>query len=180
MKPDLELESWREQWQTATEIPADLRRKVERGSRNMRLMVAMELLVTVAIGGGSALLAVRDPRVSRWVLAGAVWVFLLAAWTFALVNRRGNWRAEALSTADFVDLSIRRAQGKLASSRFGVVLYFAEMAFCLTWLYWDPAQRQALPAIIFAVVTPAFLVGLARYRRAVRRELAELMELRGR
>ncbi len=31
MKPDLELAAWREQWQADTEVPADLRRKVERG-----------------------------------------------------------------------------------------------------------------------------------------------------
>ena len=32
--PDLELESWREQWQADAEVPADLRRKVARATRN--------------------------------------------------------------------------------------------------------------------------------------------------
>lgn len=107
----------------------------------------------------------------------AVWVFLAAAWTFAIVSRRGAWSPAALTTAEFVDLSIRRCRGKLAAVRFGIGLYFAEMAFCLTWLYRDPARRVPAPAIIFGVVTPAFLFGVARFRRKTRAELAGLLEL---
>ena len=33
MNPDLELEAWREQWQADAAVPADLLRKVERGTR---------------------------------------------------------------------------------------------------------------------------------------------------
>jgi hypothetical protein len=51
------------------------------------------------------------------------------------------------------------------------------MAFCLTWIYWDPAQRRPLAAIIFGVATPVFLMGLARYRRNTRAELERLLEL---
>jgi len=53
VKPDLELDVWRAQWQADTEVPADLRRKVERGSRNLRLLLALEVLITVVLGGGS-------------------------------------------------------------------------------------------------------------------------------
>ena len=81
------------------------------------------------------------------------------------------------TTAEFVNLSIRRCRGRLAASRFGVWLYFAEVAFCLTWLYRDPARRVPAPAVIFGVVTPLFLIGLARYRRKTREELAGLEEL---
>jgi hypothetical protein len=177
MKPDLELEAWRAQWQADTVVPADLRRKVERGTRNMRMMVAAEVLVTVTIGGGSALWAAGDPRTEMLVLAGAVWAFLAAAWTFAVISRRGAWSPAALTTADFVDLSVRRCRTRLAAARFGAWLYFAEMAFCLAWLYRDPARRVPLPAIIFGAATPVFLAGLARYRRKTRAELAGLLEL---
>ena len=177
MKPDLELEAWREQWQADTEVPADLRRKVERGSRYLRLVVALEVLVTVVLGGGATVLAVMDPRAEMVILAAAVWVFLGAAWAFATMNRRGSWSPATVSTAEFVDLSIRRCRNNLASAGFGAGLYFAEMAFCLTWLYWDPARRGPLPAMIFAVATPVFLVGLVRYRRRKRAELERLLEL---
>lgn len=177
MTPDLELEAWREQWQADAEVPADLRRKVARGTRYMRLMLTLEVLVTVTIGGGSSVWAALEPRAEMLVLAGAVWLFLGAAWSIAVVSRRGTWSPAALTTAEFVDLSIRRCRGKLAASRFGVWLYFAEMAFCLTWLYRDPARRVPAPAVIFGVVTPVFLIGLAHFRHKTRAELAGLLEL---
>jgi hypothetical protein len=175
--PDLELESWRAQWQADAEVPADLRRKVGRDTRHMRILLALEVLVTVTIGGGSIVWAALEPRAEMFVLAAAVWMFLAAAWTFAIVTRRGAWSPAAVTTADFIELSIRRCRGKLAAMRFGVGLYFAEMVFCLTWLYRDPARRVPAPAIIFAVVTPVFLLALARSRRNTQRELARLQEL---
>lgn len=177
MKPDPELEVWREQWQADTEVPADLRRKVERGSRNLRLLVVLEALITVLMGGGSTLLATMDRHTEMVVLSAAVWLFLGAAWTFAIRNRRGTWSPVAISTTEFLDLSIRRCRRSLASSTFGAGLYFVEMVFCLTWLYWDPARRVALPAIIFSGATPIFVVGLVRYRRKTRAELERLLEL---
>jgi len=177
MMPDLELKEWCEQWQAEARVPADLRRKVARGTLYMRLMLASEVLVTLTIGGGSILWAVQEPRAEMLVLAGAVWIFLAAAWSAAIVSRRGTWSPVALTTAEYVALSIRRCRGKLAASRFGVWLYFAEMVFCLSWLYRVPARRVPGPAIIFAVVTPVFLIGLARYRRKTRAELAGLEEL---
>jgi len=177
VKPDLELEAWRAQWQADAEVPADLRRKVARDTRYMRVMLAMEVLVTVTMGGGSTVWAALDPRAEMWVLTGMVWVFLGAAWTVAIVSRRGAWSPAAVTTAEFVDLSIRRCRGRLAALRFGVWLYFAEMVFCLAWLYRDPARRVPLPAIVFAVVTPIFLLGVGRYRHKTRLELAGLLEL---
>ena len=176
MKPDLEWEAWRAEWRADTEVPADLRRKVERGSRNLRLLLALEVLITVVLGGGSTLLAAKDPHTEMVVLSAAVWLFLGAAWTFAIISRRAAWSPAAVSTTEFLTLSIRRCQMRLASSAFGAALYFVEMAFCLTWLYWDPARREPLPAVIFTVATPIFLVGLVRYRRKTRAELQKLLE----
>jgi hypothetical protein len=179
VKPDLELEAWRRQWQADSDVPADLRRKVARGTRNMRLTLASEVLVTVIMGGGSTLRAVWEPRAEMWVLAGMIWVFLAAAWSFAIVTRRGAWSPEAPTTAEFVDLSIRRCRGKLAAARFGVWLYFAEVIFSLAWLYRVPARRVPAPAIIYVLVTPVVLLGVARYRRRALAELASLRELIG-
>jgi len=175
--PDLELESWRAQWQADAEVPADLRRKVARDTRSMRLALAMEVLVTVTIGGGWTVRAILEPRTEMFVLAVAVWIFLAAAWTISAVTRHGAWSPAAVTTADFIDLSIRRCRGKLAAARFVLVLYFALVAFCLTWLYRDPARRVPGPAIVYGVITPVLLIGLARFRRSTRRELARLQEL---
>jgi hypothetical protein len=179
MIPDVELEGWRKQWQADAEVPADLRRRVERGTRYMRLMLASEVLITVVIGGGYTLAAALQPRTENLVLAAATWVFLIAAWSIAILTRRGTWSSAAVTTAAFIDLSIRRCRGKLAAARFGIALYFAQMAFCMAWLYRDPARRTPVPAVIFGVVTPAFLFGMAQFRRKTRAELARLQELIG-
>ena len=179
MNPDLELENWRAQWQADAEVPAALRRRVAAGTRHMRLMLAAELLVTVTIGGGSIVWATARPDTEMVVLAIAVWIFLGIAWAFALATRRGTWSPAAVTTSDFIDLSIRRCRATLGAMRFGIWLYFGEMVFCMVWLYRDPARRTPAPAMIFALVTPLFLVGLARYRRKVRAELARLKELAG-
>jgi hypothetical protein len=177
VKPDRELEAWRAEWQADAEVPADLRRKAARDTRFMRWMLAAEVLVTVTMGGGYTFAAVREPRLEMWILAGAVWIFLAAAWTFSLIARRGNWAPAAVTTAEFADLSIRRCRGKLMAMRCGVWLYFVQMAFCLVWLYRDPARRVPAPAIVFAVATPAFSIGVRWYRRRLREELAELSKL---
>jgi Flp pilus assembly protein TadB len=177
VKPDLELDDWREQWQADTEVPADLRRKVERGSRNMRLLLAAEVLTTVLVGGGATLWAAMDPRTEMVVLSVAVWLFFGAAWMFTMMNRRGMWSPAAVSTSEFLDLSVRRCRMRLLSSGFGAGLYVAEMVFCLIWLYWDPARREPLPAVIFGVATPVFVVWLVRDRRKTRAELERLLEL---
>ena len=142
-------------------------------------MLAAEVLVTVTIGGGYTLWALLAPSAEMAVLAATVWVFLAAAWTFAVWNRRGTWAPASRTTAEFVRLSIERCERKLAATRFGIGLYFTEMAFCLGFLYRVPARRVIGPALIFAVLTPVFLWGLARYRRKTRAELAALRELAG-
>jgi hypothetical protein len=178
MKLDREWEALREQWQADTEVPANLRRKVYRGSRNMRLLLGLEVLITVVLGGGSTLWATLDRRAEMVVLSVAVWLFLGVAWTFGMMNRRGTWSPAAVSTAEFLELSIRRCQRRLASLWFGAGLYVVEMTFCLIWLYRDPARREPLPAIVFALATPLFVVGMVWYRRRTRAELQSLLELK--
>lgn len=114
----------------------------------------------------------------RRALLGLPAMRLLSLGT-AILARAARGRRRRRPLPSFVDLSIRRCRGKLAAARFGVRLYFVEVVFCLTWLYRDPACRVPGPAIVFAVVTPIFLIGQARYRRKTLAELARLLELDG-
>ena len=58
MKMDLELDQWREQWQSSAETPplSGLSKRVTRQSRLMRIALAGDMLVTIVIGGGVSLL----------------------------------------------------------------------------------------------------------------------------
>ena len=176
MNMDTELEGWRREWQTEAGVSPGLRRRVERHTRFMRLMLLSELLVTAVIGGGVAVLAVRSPRPDMLVLALGTWTFIAAAWIFALVTRRGLWSPSALTTAAFIDLSIRRCRAALAASIFGTVLYFCEIAFCLAWIY----RRAGLDAGFVAFIGGVSVVFIALvfwYRRRKRAELAYLLGL---
>jgi hypothetical protein len=79
MNLDTELEAWRSEWQSEAAVPANLRQRVERQSRWMRLMIAGDVMVTVVIGGGTIGLAWRAPQADMVLLAAATWLFIVVA-----------------------------------------------------------------------------------------------------
>lgn len=180
MNVDVELEQWREQWQAGAAIPLDLRAKVERQSRWMRIGLAADLLVTLVIGGSTLAWAVRSPQPDILLLAAATWVFLAAAWAFTLSVHRDNWRPAAEDTTTFLELSVRRCRGRLAAVWFGAGLYICEIAFCLGWLtYREPGHHlNLLSNKLIWLVTVAFFVALFWYRRRKLRELENLEQMR--
>jgi len=187
MNIDAELESWREQWQSKAAVPVDLRRRVERQTLWMKLALVGDLLVTVVIGGGVLWLAAQSQETDMFVLAGMTWVFIAAAWAFALWVNHRNWSPSELDTAAFVDLSIRRCRGRLAAVRFGVVLFVTEIVFCLAWIYQHDPQghRALLPWLLFGSIeidiawffTAVFTGFVLWYRRKKRAELEYLLGL---
>lgn len=189
MNIDTELDVWRQQWQSGTSIPLDLRTKVERQSRLMKVALMADILVTIVMGGGTTMWALGSPQPDIVLLACATWLFLAAAWTFTLTVSRGAWSPSALDTAAFVDLSIRRSRGRLAAVRFGAGLFLCEIAFGLGWVYHHtPEPRTPFPMwLLFSSVpidmvwllTLAFFGSLVWYRRRKRAELAYLLHLRG-
>jgi hypothetical protein len=185
MSPDTELETWRRDWQAEAAVPADLRRRVERQSRWMKAGVAGDILVTVVIGGGVMALAARSPRSDMLVLAAATWSFIAAAWGFRLAFTRGLWAPAAMDTAAFVDLTVRRCRTQLKATVFGAGLLVCELAFCLGWIYRHSAPRPPLFGWLFGtwfnglvwLLTLAFFICLAWYRRKKRAELDWLLDL---
>lgn len=186
-QPDIQMNAWRLQWQAQEAVPVDLRKKVERQSRYMRAMLIGDIVVTVVIGGGSIGWAVMSPRLPVLILAVAVWLFLTAAWSFALANRKGAWHPSAETTAAFLDPSLRRCRGKLRTSAFGVVLYLCEVLFGLAWVYHELAQQRPLqistfltsmPVAIVWACTAVFFGLVVWYSRKARAELVYLLNVR--
>lgn len=176
MTADQELMAWRAQWKepnAAVELP-DLAARVKRQSRNLRLMLACEVLVTVVIGGGSLVMAVREGSAEMAVLAAATWAFIAGAWGFGLWNRRGTWAPAALTTIAFLEISIKRCRGAIRATAFGMWLYVVEMAFCLGWIWHHHGSWRILWSTMMLglwVATAVFFVWAARYRRRQRAEL---------
>jgi hypothetical protein len=186
MNLDAELDVWREQWQSDTPVPGGLRRKVERQSRFMKLMLLADILVTVVIGGGTVAWAVLSPMPGLWLLAGATWLFITVAWAFSFRINRGTWSPAAMNTAAFLDLSIRRCRGRLAALRFGAALYVCEVVFCLGWVYQHGDVSQPLlkwlwfgtwPIDIVWGCTAVFYGLVFWYRRKKKAELAYFVSL---
>jgi hypothetical protein len=185
MSMDTELETWRRDWQLETAIPADLRRRVERQSRWLKIGIAGDILVTAVIGGGVMALAARSQQRDMPLLVAATWSFIAIAWVFRLTITRGLWSPAAIDTAAFVDLSVGRCRAHLRATLFGAGLYVCEMAFCLGWLYRHSAPRRPRLAWLFGtpfngfvwLFSLALFGSLAWYRRKKRAELAWLATL---
>jgi len=193
MKLDAELEGWRQQWQAdpATIVPGDLRardlrEKVERQSRFMRLLVVADCCVTVGIGGGAIAWAVLAPGTETVLLAAATWIFVAVAWVFGLSNRRGTWHPEGSTTSAFLELSVRRARRRLSAAKFGAGLYVVEIVFCLAWIFHYHSLRSPLALGTFLTSVPVIAVELCTivlagvlvwYCRRRRDELAYLLSL---
>jgi hypothetical protein len=181
MNVDAELEVWRGQWQSDTAVPLDLRRKVERQSRWMRISLILPILVTIAIGGWTAGWAVREPQPHVILLAIWTWILIVAAWTFTLRVNRGTWSPSAHDTAVFIDLSVRRCRATLAAVPFTSLFFVVQIIFVLGWVYrFSPAHSTplvrwlffgSLPIDIVWLCTAAFFGFLIWHRR---RKLAEL------
>jgi hypothetical protein len=179
-----ELEVWSREWRAVAAVPSDLRARVDRGTRRLRVMRVVDLVVTVTIGGwttGWAMLE-RSPDVIG--LAVMTWAFLALAWTFALINRAGLWSPEAVTVSAFLELSILRVRRSLMAAAFGSVLYIVELAFCLGWIYVRLGARRGAgpsafltswPVMIVWACTAGFYVGLGWYVWRRRAELKSLM-----
>ena len=184
-EPDLELEGWQREWRAQEAPPFDLAKKVEAGTRSMRLGIVGEVIVTIVMGGGTLGWAIISRRPDVIVLAIAVWIFVAAAWVASTLLRRGAWQPMTATTAAFVEVSILRCERSLQAISIQAVLYVVILAFDLVWLYNYRAEsnvREFLmrPAVVvvLTVVTPALAAAAVWYRRRLRRELKNLAKLR--
>jgi hypothetical protein len=184
-EPDLELQTWRHQWQSQETIPADLAKKVEAGTRSMRRGLMGEILVTLVMGGGSLAWALSSPKPEVTVFAIAVWILITVAWVFSLLLRRGAWQPVTTTTAAFLEVSILRCERSLQAVTIQAVLYVVILTFDLVWLYYYRNEtsvraflsRPIVLAFLF-FITPTAAAGAAWYRHRVRRELRNLIALR--
>ena len=189
MTTDVELESWRRQWQSRSVAAVDaeaaerLRRRVLRETRWLKLSLIVPILVTLGIGGTVILRALRTGQALEVVLAIETWGFIVAVWAGALWTARGTWRPLGDTTAAFVDVSIRRRVANLRGATLGACFYVFQLLFIVVTL------AAASPAGIMPILTSTYFVligwiglpcGLAAvywFRRRQRADLERLREL---
>jgi hypothetical protein len=190
MEPDLELKTWRRQWQTDAVIPPDLRQRVERETRDLRRQLYGSIAVTVIMGGGAAGWALVSQRPTVVVLAIGVWFFIAVAWVISIGLTRDILSPSADTTTAFVDLSIRRCRRRLHGLVAQALLYVAIAAFDLVWIYhYQVETRPTRPMdpltfltsgpmlVAWAALAVPVAVGVW-YRGRLRNELQNLLLLR--
>lgn len=185
MEPDTELERWQGEWRAQDMIPTSLARRVERETRRMRWGVAAEIMVTVAMGGGTLGWAILSRRPDVAILAAGVWIIIAVAWTISMLLRRGAWQPAAATTAAFMEISILRCERGLRAIAAQALLFVPILGFDLVWLYfyrdetdvWTFLTRPAVLLIAW-VGTAVAAAWAVWYRRRLRCELENLLRLR--
>lgn len=190
MTTDVELESWRRQWQSRANAGVDagaaerLRLRVLRETRSLKVNLIWPILVTLVVSSWITSRALRTGQTLDVVLAIEGWIFIVVIWTGCLWITRGTWRPLADTTAAFVDVSIRRREANLRGLTFGACLYVGQLAFVVI------ALGAASPSGIVPVLTssymivvgwigvPCGLVALHWFRRRQRADLERLRELK--
>ncbi|HYN10033.1 MAG TPA: hypothetical protein VES67_21795 [Vicinamibacterales bacterium] len=186
MQPDLELETWRRQWQARETVPPDLTRRVERELRHARRAQLLAIGVTIGFGVAVPVRASLTGRPDDVVLAIGVWVFIVLAWVVSWRIMRGDSKPAAATTTAFLDFSILSCRRHLTEVGAAAMLYAVFLTFIM-WLQYREfaAQTGAGPwafvtrthSLVVWAVTAA-LGGFAWWRRQLlRRELRNLMSI---
>lgn len=141
-------ELWRAQ-PAETPVPAEVRRRVKRQERYLRLGAAAEWLVAVGLCTYAIVIAARD-----WAPADIFWalvVLVLVGWalSFSLTNRRDLYCPPEESTRAYIDLALLRIARKRSAVRFAWLLYAIELAIFLSW------ELLALWGWLEPILTPA-------------------------
>lgn len=185
MNTDLELDSWRRQWQRQpVRDAAELKESVLRETRRAKVGLLAPVAVTVLIGGWTLLQAWRFPVPSAISLAIGVWSCIAFAWAGSLWLARGTWRPRAQTTAEFLALAIRRCESGLRAVPFSIALYTLELAVMFLWALRagtaTPMELLRSPSFIVLgwLGGPIFVAAAAWYARHKRAELNRLLELR--
>lgn len=185
MDADVELQSWRTQWEASAALVPDLKARVEHETRVMRWILASEVLVTVGIGGSTLGWAVLSRRTDAVVLTIGTWIFIAIAWVVSFLLRRDAWAPASMSTIAFLDLSIIRCRRRHEAVAAQALLYVALLAFDLVWIYFARSDRPGVIefltggtiAWLWPLTAVLAVLGL-RKRRRLARELESLSRLR--
>ena len=183
---------WSKDWQSQSDIPVDLVRRVERETVRMRALRIAETATTALIGGGVIVGAVVHPGLAPvywWALAAGTWLAIGAAWAISLRSTRGAWEAGAATTAAYVSLQIRRLRQQRQRTGLGMALGASVSAIVLILVQQGLQHALASRGVRVAAgdftvfwIAGAFVnvvvifVQFAR-RRQLQRELTRMIEI---
>jgi hypothetical protein len=144
---DRELDTWREQWSSVAEPPAEFQRKVqERIKHQERRFVLGNLLTTIAFLG-LLIFAVFMRHQSSWM--GTDWttgicVLVFVSTAYRVWVLRGTWRPQTQSTRAFVELWHKRAAARIRLLQVSIYVSLGWIIFCaaLTAANWATIGQE--------------------------------------
>ena len=189
MSNDREFDTWREQWSSAAEPPADFRRKVQERIRRQERRFVLGNILTAILFFGMLIFAWFMRHQSTWMGPGwatGVWVLVLVAGGCRVWVLRRTWRPQTQSTRAFAELWHKRAVACIRLLRISIYLSLGWIIFCavLTAANWrtigqdvgaHPKEWVALLVVCVLMQYPVIWYGVAWLRR---RKLAELNEVK--
>jgi hypothetical protein len=186
MEPDVELDTWRRDWQAGSIAPVNLTQRVDRETQSMWRFVVAKIAVTAVFGGGSIAWAALSHRRGALGLVVAIWAFIAIAWTISWLLQRGAWGSVMATTTAFLELSIVRCRRRREAIVAQCVLYLLILSFDLVWIYFQGAQQSPLDVATFLttgsvvwawMITAALAVMALRQRERLGQELKYLIRL---
>src|ERR1700691_3230512 len=133
MTNDRELDTWREQWNSVAEPPAEFQRKVqERIKRQGRRFVLGNILTVITFLGMLVFAFFMRCR-SSWMGPGwatGICVLVLVAAGFRINSFRGTWRPQSQSTRAFVELWHKRVAARIRLLQISIYVSVGWVIFC--------------------------------------------------
>ena len=189
MTNDREFDTWREQWSSVAEPPAEFQRKVQQRIKRQERRFVLGNLLTVIAFLGILIFAVFMRHQSTWMGTGwatGICVLVFVATGCRVWILRRTWRPQTQSTRAFVELWHKRVTARIRLLRISIYLSLGWIIFCavLTAANWATigqdvkAHPKAWVVVLVACVLmqyPVIWYGAAWLRR---RKLAELNEVK--
>ena len=183
MKPETTWQAvgvtWRTDEHRVLPLSDRIAQRVHRQSRRLRMILAGEIVLTIAMLIMSFTIVARGNGAGTLRVGAVVLLYTAAVWAFALWNRRGVWRPYAETTAEFVQLLRVRAERRIRSARFTqvvmgltVILFGREVA--TTWRAGFASTLERGVWMLFGLYSVGIVAWSIWYERKARREVREL------
>jgi hypothetical protein len=183
--PEHDFDQLTADWQ-AIDAPGPARDAIHRYVRSrtqaLKIWVFGELLVAAVAIGALVELAITTSSSSDRLAALSLAVVAAVAAGASWVNWRGVLHATDRSTAEFIDLSVRRQRRMRRAHITGWVLLLVEVAVLTTWILQrtnlGDSQSTVLAWGLLVALTTLAVVFLLGFRRWLVRDERRLAELR--
>ena len=168
MTVDIEIETWRREWQSQTEPLPKLKRKIQR--QNLRTIAGVVLMCACLAVSTTEALRTRSSFMAG--LAAGLWFAGLVLGSYAWWVQRGAWKPAAQTTQGYLELSYKRAVAKARTLRFSFYFLLAAIVVLAPFLLWSWKTLRGIGVLALA----ALVAELFLFRYLERRKKLEIEE----